>query len=162
MARFSLKLGDIFSVTLENGLKRYFQYIGDDITQLNSEVVRVFKRSYALDEKPDCADVVADYVDFYAHVVCKIGVHFKVWTKEGNCRDIAREPIYFRQSDESGNLSMSISKNWSIWEMGQEMQYVGKLSKKYKNMDLGIVVNPYDIKDRMTMGEYNFVYPSYE
>jgi len=82
--------------------------------------------------------------------------------KEGNCRDIVREAIYFRQSDEYGNLSMSISKSWSIWEMGQDMQYVGKLSEKYKNIELGIVVNPYDIKDRNTMGKYNFVYPSYE
>lgn len=35
--------GDIFSVQLKNKRKKHFQYIGNDLTQLNSEVIRALK-----------------------------------------------------------------------------------------------------------------------
>ena len=77
MARFSLKVGDIFVINLGNGYKRYYQYIAADITQLNSEVIRVFSRNYKTNESPDVDEVIDDTIDFYAHVVCKLGIKLK-------------------------------------------------------------------------------------
>jgi hypothetical protein len=36
-------IGDVFSVPLGDGHKKYFQYVANDVTQLNSDVIRAFK-----------------------------------------------------------------------------------------------------------------------
>ena len=41
--RIVTKMGDIFCVEIDNGYKRFFQYIINDIEALNSSVIRVFK-----------------------------------------------------------------------------------------------------------------------
>ena len=41
--RIVTKIGDIFSVTLDNGNKRFFQYIANDLSCLNSSVIRVLR-----------------------------------------------------------------------------------------------------------------------
>lgn len=47
MARLvNLKRGDIFEVTINDAEKMYFQYICNDSLQLNSNVIRVFKKRY--------------------------------------------------------------------------------------------------------------------
>lgn len=43
--RIVTKIGDIFSVTLKNGKQRFFQYIANDYSQLNSSVIRVFRKN---------------------------------------------------------------------------------------------------------------------
>ena len=40
-----LKAGDIFEVDLGNNTKGHVQYIIDDMYQLNSRVIRVFKKN---------------------------------------------------------------------------------------------------------------------
>ena len=44
MIRSNTKLGDIFCVKIDENNKKYFQYIANDLTQLNSDVIRAFKR----------------------------------------------------------------------------------------------------------------------
>ena len=68
MKRIRLKIGDIFEVPLENGTKRYFQFLGLDINQLNGETIRVFAKSYGKDEHPTVEEIVNDDVDFCSHV----------------------------------------------------------------------------------------------
>jgi hypothetical protein len=46
MARIRTKIGDVFSVPLDNINKKYFQYIPNDLTQLNSDVIRAFVKRY--------------------------------------------------------------------------------------------------------------------
>lgn len=46
--RIVTKMGDIFCVEIDNGYKRFFQYIINDIEALNSSVIRVFKTHYPL------------------------------------------------------------------------------------------------------------------
>jgi len=73
MARIRTKIGDVFSVPLDNINKKYFQYIANDLTQLNSDVIRAFVKRYPIDAVPDLLDVVRDDVDFHAHVRHKVG-----------------------------------------------------------------------------------------
>ncbi len=44
MKRVYIKTGDVFFVKVDNDYKRYFQYITNDLTQLNSDVIRAFKK----------------------------------------------------------------------------------------------------------------------
>ena len=64
MKRIVTKIGDIFSVDIGDNRKRYFQYIANDIHQLNSSTIRVFKTKYPLDGEPSMDEIVADKVDF--------------------------------------------------------------------------------------------------
>ena len=42
MVRVTTKIGDIFSVNINETEKKYFQLIAFDQTQLNSDVIRAF------------------------------------------------------------------------------------------------------------------------
>lgn len=44
MVRVYTKIGDIFSIQIDEKVKRYFQLIAYDLAQLNSDVIRVFKK----------------------------------------------------------------------------------------------------------------------
>ena len=44
MKRIVTKIGNVFSVKLNESKKKYFQYVANDIYQLNSSVIRVFKK----------------------------------------------------------------------------------------------------------------------
>jgi hypothetical protein len=39
---------------------------------------------------------------------------------------------------------------------------VGKLAEKYRNTDIGIVMPPFAIVERIKTGKFNFVYPDFE
>lgn len=80
--RIITKIGDIFSVALNNGNQRFFQYIANDYSQLNSSVIRVFKREYSEECELRPEEVVDDGVDFYAHTVLKWGIVDGYWQKK--------------------------------------------------------------------------------
>ena len=82
--RVTINEGDIFEVPLDNNTKGYFQFIMLDLTQLNSEVIRVFRKQYPHDETIHLAEIVKDEVHFYAHVIIKFGVKMGLWKKIGN------------------------------------------------------------------------------
>ena len=81
--RIVTKIGDIFCVELGNGYKSYFQYIANDMTQLNSSVIRAFVGRYPMDYKPDMDELVKSEVAFYAHTIIKSGVQEDVFHKYG-------------------------------------------------------------------------------
>ena len=50
--RVITKIGDVFMAIIDDTYKVYFQYITNDLEQLNSDVIRVFKKRYSKDEQP--------------------------------------------------------------------------------------------------------------
>jgi hypothetical protein len=68
MKRLILKIGDIFEVKTSGNQKKFFQYIANDITMLNSSVIRAFKKIYPDNASLNLEEVINDDVDFYAHV----------------------------------------------------------------------------------------------
>lgn len=58
------RVGDIYSVDIGNGEKRFFQYIAKDGSAFNSQVIRVFKSKYPIDFGFDANQVIHDKVDF--------------------------------------------------------------------------------------------------
>jgi len=160
-ARIITKIGDVFSVPLDGGSKKYFQYVANDLTQLNSSVIRAFKSTYPIDSSPDLLQVVAGDVDFYAHVVLKWGIKMKLWERVGNLSFTDKLDVLFRASNDYGNPSIKTSHNWRVWKIGEDDQRVGKLGGEYLKAEIGVVVDPPSVVHRLRTGEYSFVYPGY-
>ncbi|MEO0627577.1 MAG: hypothetical protein AAFY91_11365, partial [Bacteroidota bacterium] len=60
MRRVITKVGDIFSVEIDQWHKKFFQFVALDLLQLNSDVIRVFKSKFQINENPDLRGVVYD------------------------------------------------------------------------------------------------------
>jgi hypothetical protein len=52
MARTRTTIGDVFSVPLGASGKKYFQYVANDLTELNSQVIRAFRKTFPIDVDP--------------------------------------------------------------------------------------------------------------
>lgn len=72
MTRIYLKVGDIFKVRLDNGFSKYFQFIGSDHTQLDSDVIRCFKTKYSSSVMLE--EIVTDEIETYIHCMIKQGI----------------------------------------------------------------------------------------
>lgn len=165
MVRVVTKIGDIFCVKLDDNTKQYFQYIANDLTQLNSDVIRAFKKKYPIDEKPNLAEIVKDEVAFYAHCVTNLGVKLGVWEKVGKVPFDGEVTVLFRDTNDHGHKlgeePVKISNNWYIWKINEEFRRVGKLEGDNQKAEIGMVINPLSIAHRLRTGEYDFVYPGY-
>ena len=104
MVRVVTKVGDVFSVKLDNEVKKYFQLIAFDLTQLNSDVIRAFKKVYPIHATPTLLDIVND----------------------------------------------------------DKFTYVGNLEGENRKAEIGVVMPPLAIVERIKTGKYNFVYPEFE
>jgi hypothetical protein len=167
MARVSTKIGDVFSVKLDDGSKKYFQLIAFDSKQLNSDVIRGFKKEYPLDSTPKLSDIIEDEVAFYTHCVTKFGVKFNLWEKAGNTLEIGDlTKVLFRDTNDSGckpGEQVKISTNWYVWRINDaDFTRVGKLEGENRTAEIGVIVNPYDVLDRIKTGKFNFFYPGFE
>ena len=167
MARANTKIGDVFSVKIDNMSKKYFQYIVSDLTQLNSDVIRAFKKGYPINANPDLLEVVNGEVEFYAHCVTKIGFKMGYWESVGNIADTGNTTsILFRDTNDAGSKpgeQIKISHKWYVWKINDnDFTRVGKLEGENRKAEIGIVISPDSIVHRMQTGEYDFVYPEFE
>ena len=137
--RIVTKIGDIFCVKIDDKRKAYFQYISNDLTNLNSSVVRVFKTRYPIDQKVDLDEVVKDEVQFYAHTLLRQGIEDGVWEKVGKSKNLGLddlENIWFAITFDSNYLGegksimMDPEKNWYIYKVNAKMQHVGELPEE--------------------------------
>lgn len=126
------KIGDVFEVIISETEKRYMQYVISDMTNLNSDVIRVFKKKYSISENPAIDDIVEDKVLFYAHCDSKHGIRLGYWTLYGNTEKVGNtDDILFRISGVFGDV---VSYSWYIWRVNQNHQYIGKLSGDMKKL----------------------------
>lgn len=160
MIRKNTKIGDIFVVKLDNDKKKYFQLIAFDLTQLNSDVIRSFKKVYPLEADIDLLEIVNGEVEFYAHCVTKFGLKINLWEKVGNIRELGNINILFRSSGDHPKID--ISNNWWVWKVNEPQQYVGKLEGENVYAEIGSIIPPDSIIHRIKMGKYDFVYPDFE
>lgn len=146
------KIGDIFSVTLNNGKQRFFQYIANDLSCLNSSVIRVFKREYSEECELRPEEVVDDDVDFYAHTVLKWGIVDGYWQKKGKCLNVGdTENILFRMyhSDAVDHKD----RLWYAWYINKDRFDVGFLSESFREeSDIGLVIPAKAIVGRIRNG----------
>lgn len=154
--RVQTKVGDIFSVSINEKEKKYFQYLTNDLTQLNSDVICAFKTAYPLDLVPDLAAIAAGEVEFYAHCIVKLGLKQNAWEKVNNTKIVADySRVLFRSSGDFGNPAIKISENWWVWKISEPQLRVGKLEGENTKAEIGLVMNPENIIHRLKTGVYS-------
>ena len=158
--RTVIRLGDIFRVKCGDYYK-YFQYVADDMTMLNSRVIRVFKEKYPLGEIPESTEVVKGEIDFYAHTSIKLGIKMGLWKKVGSAPIIGEIDVVFRDSKDYGENKVEISERWYVWRINEDFRYVGKLEGENRKAEIGIIKAPLGIVERMKTGEYFGYYPDF-
>lgn len=170
MTARNTKIGDVFLVNISEEKKKYFQYISNDLIQLNSDVMRVFKKVYSKDETPDVSEIIKDEIEFYAHCVTKFGIKFGLWEKVGNIQEVGKtDHILFRNTNDYGykvgQAPLKISHNWHVWRItDKDFRKVGKLVGENREAEIGLVMNPMEIVHRMKTGVYEMManYPGFE
>lgn len=157
--RIVTKIGNIFCVEIANQYKCYFQYVANDLTELNSSVIRVFKKRYPIDSSPSMEEIVKDDVYFYVHTILSIGIKEGAWYKVGTCKEIGDvEHIYFRfYSDVNyGGTGKTKSNTWTVWKINEPMIFIGEMTEQYRNYDIGPVF-PYSIViDKIKTGKFSY------
>ena len=144
--RVYTKIGDIFSVKIDENTKKYFHLIAFDLTQLNSDVIRAFKKRYPVDDNPTISEIIQDKIDFYAHCVTKAGVKLGYWEKIGSIKEIGTlNHILFMNTNDYGckvgEDPVKISDKWYVWNINGEFRDVGKLVGENRKAYIGIVIN---------------------
>ena len=160
--RIVTKIGNVFCAEFED-FKCYFQYIANDLTQLNSSVIRVFRRHYPLDYNPVIDDIVKDDIQFYAHTILRRGIELGGWYKVGKSAEIGEaelSEVVFGYTIDHTFINLKINEvdpltNWHIWHVNGEFTCVGKLPEKYHSvLELGDVFHFESIRFRMKYGYY--------
>ena len=157
--RIVTKIGDVFCVEVEGRYKAFFQYIANDMTQLNSSVIRVFKRKYPMDYDPIIEEIVKDKVMFHAHTVLKFGIQEGVWYKVGKSNELGLDElsrIYFAMFiNDDEPVCEIMSLDWGIWHLGGNVTNIGKLSDEMrKQVEYGLVVPWPKVINRIKTGHY--------
>ena len=135
---------------------------------LNSDVIRAFATAYPVSAEPNISDIVNDEVDFYAHCVIKWGVRLGFWEKIGNAVDVGElNDILFRDTSDYGHSEgeepIRKSNNWYVWHIGDDdFTRVGELEGENRNAEIGVVMDPVSIVERLKTGRYGGFYPDYE
>lgn len=153
----STKIGDIFCVHIDEDTLKFFQYIISDFTQLNSDVIRGFKKAYSSNSKISLEEIVEGEVEFYTHTDTKAGIKMGLWGKVGNNPRVGDTThIVFRSSRDLGNRKIDIQEmqNWYIWRINRPFQFIGNITPEIRRAEMGLVMSPYDIVEKLRTGKY--------
>ena len=146
-------VGDIFCAKINDEHKKYFQYIISDLTQLNSDVIRVFKRTYPIDTEPALEEVISGEVDFYVHCDTRAGIKNELWEKVGNSPNVGQtEHIIFKSKRDYTRLD--VQDDWWIWKINGEHIFVGELKGEHKKAYLGLVFQSASVMHKLKTGLY--------
>ncbi len=168
MKRVIIKKGDIFLVKINDTNKRYFQYVTNDLKQLNSDVIRCFKKIYSIEENPNLDEIIKDEISFHIHCVVKLGVKLGCWEKVGNRTDVGTfKHILFRGTNDYGTIKgeepIKISNNWYVWRINDlTFEEVGKLEGEYRKAEMGMVINPLGVIELLKGNKYPINYPDFD
>lgn len=162
--RIIIKKGNVFKVKLDNGLFRYFQFVGKDISELNGDVIAIFKGHYT-NEPVNPATIVNDDIECFLHTSIIAGIELGLWERVYSLPvKIIEKEIIFKASQDVGLYPRQhfVSHRWVIWSMNDERRYVGTLPKEYYNADIGGIYAPKSVISRLETGESpDKFYPDY-
>lgn len=161
------KIGDVFSAKINENTKKYFQLVGFDLSQLNSDVIRAFKEPFEIGDDPALDEIVKGEVLFYAHCNTRLGLKMGFWERAGSVEEIGRlDHILFRDTSDYGSAlgeePIRISNNWYVWRIGRPFRDVGRLEGENRESDVGIVINPLGIIELLKGNKYPPKYPDFE
>ena len=159
--RIVTKIGNVFCVEMDGRYKCFFQYIANDIEQLNSSVIRVFRKRYPMDYKPIMDEIVGGEVAFYAHTILRAGIADGIWYKVGKTSEIGQKEledvIFGTNGKERYGVQGDVDprENWRIWDLnGHELRHT-RLPESIKDkVEVGGVLPDLCILDRIRYGYY--------
>ena len=162
--RHIIKEGDVYKVLLENNEVRFFQFIGKDISEMSSDVIRIFKRHYKKEDALNPEAIVNDEIECYMHTSVRAGLKLGLWEKVAIVMGIGTKDIYFRESNDCGEhpYQQVVSHDWVVWRMNSERITVGELPPKYYHADIGGIYAPIHVIFRLKTGNIpDRFYPSF-
>ncbi len=147
-------IGDIFEIPLPDNRKRYMQFVVVDSSCLGAWGVRVFKKEYALEEKPSIDDIVNDKVDFYYNTrALGHGVLYGLWSRYGKSANLGNlNDMVFRSYIDGLGDGPSY---WTVWKAAQPIQYYRILPRKYLYAAQGVLCPPFHLIERIVTGRGN-------
>lgn len=157
--RVRLKIGDVLQVPLEEGKAGYVQYVADDTSMLDSYVIRVFWGEHDPAKPPEVSEIVSGEVAFHAHVFLKLCIKYGFWKKVGNAPAPSKIDVLFRGCWDDGNPDVKVSRRWYVWRINEPFQEIGALIPKYEGAEIGSVLPPQSIVERMLTGKYTLGLP---
>ena len=156
--RIVTKIGNIFCIEIDNQYKRYFQYVANDMSELNSSVIRMFKRQYPMDYVPKIDEIVDDEIDFYTHLILRSGIAKNVWYKVGTSLELGdTEHIIFRMCEDNHLENIVKSYNWYVWYINKPEFYIGEMTDEYRNAYIGGIYSYIHIMKKMRMGKLHII-----
>ena len=157
----TLIAGDLFRVPLKEDKCSFLSYICDDASQLNSNVVAACRNRFSVHEKPGYAEITSGGVEFYAHVVIRHGINNRLWEFYSRGTPLTSPISAFRTSSDFGNPEIEKSTSWWVWKIGQKMLSADGDLARLCDTEIGIVIAPQHIVERMETGKYGFVFPKF-
>ena len=146
---------------MDESTVRFFQYVADDRSQLDSNVVRAFQETHDAQESPDLQRIASGEVHFHAHVFLATGVEQGFWRKIGHAKPPSKVGVLFRDSNDYGDPAVKVSRDWYVWKTSSRFKDVGELKPRYQEAEIGVVVPPESLVHRMRNGRYDFIYPDF-
>ncbi len=152
------KRGEIYEIPYKS-IKRYFQLVAFDETQLNSDVIAVFNYRAKPDEKPSIDDIVDSGVEFFVHTTVNAGVRQELWHKIGKAEIVDYSEALFKEIyDEDGMPTVEPDADsyhsWIIWHVNGDWQQIGDRVDEYPEAQLGSVYSPSSILYRIEIGRH--------
>jgi hypothetical protein len=159
--RVTHKIGDVYEIDLTGDRIGYFQYVSDDQSQMASAVINVFKGIFEKGNDQRIDEIVEREVKFVAHVFLKAGYTLGSWRKIGHAAPPSKLDTVFRTSGDFGKGSSGVSRDWYVWRINEPQEKVGALPAKYQSAEIGAVMPPQEIAERMITGSYRAIYPRF-
>lgn len=158
--RVITKIGDVFVALIDNTYKVYFQYIVNDLSLLNSDVIRVFKKKYLKDEQPTLQEIIKDDIAFYAHCVTNFGIKQGYWEKIGNIKETGDfSQVLFGDKNDEADIN---NHEWYVWQINKDTKHVGSLKNNKKKIYPGGIWPSQSIIYKIKYGYYEGVFGYYE
>lgn len=164
--------GDIFCIEIDKKFKCFFQYIGNDKTNWNRSVIKVFNTRYPYETNINLNDIVNQKNYFWTYAFIDKGVRAEFWYKVGNIK------IYDSFDSEDYNfISYTCPKQntkenlnapdehacWWVWKMNEEASQVFPVPYNMIDKledDKGHTAE--EIIDRIKTGYYKVYSPVYD
>ena len=153
-----IKAGDVFSLKVEGG-NRYFQYLGNDNTQLGGNIIAAFSGVHQ-QELFEIEKINELPIDFYAMTSIPLGVKIQLWDYFCSAPVVQYGRILFRSTEDYGEPEMLTSNDWWVWEPNTVHKHIGPLIDEYRNSYIGVLAAPTNVSDRLKTGKYSYFYPA--
>ena len=133
------------------------QHVANDATQLGSAVVLVVRKKYS----PNATfafeqEWVRD--GFFAHVFLRAGKTLHIWEHLQWARPVVEEPIPVTWAIcNIKDMQLDTSRHWNLWRTNGEMH--APSGQELTNAELGLVISPAQIVQRIVHGAYSIRYP---